>query len=285
MNASAQERIHRRGVAAALWGTGRRLRWRCDGALGVMAMLTATLVSLSITTPVSSANISNATRSSHPGTLTMSSSTTLALHVCHTEHGIAGIAPKHFSPTVKVRLSTTHPRNLAAYVDDQGIMMLVAPARWTCRALIGADGSSSVEISPAGQTSVNTSTLAPASTTQRISGFQTSACVVCGEAQACPLFENAAHDYRSTMRADCPTRAPSGESRRRISSTVVDFTDPPGVHGDGVPSGGRYPAVGAMTYVANDREPSWLETCVAPPALRSACSTSLVAFIAMYGRE
>ena len=61
---------------------------------------------------------------------------------------------------------------------------------------------------------------------------------------------------------------------------------PPGIKGDGDPSGGKYAAMGEMTYyddLASDG--SWTETCLLPPDDTSLCKAILGNFDARYAKR
>jgi hypothetical protein len=71
-----------------------------------------------------------------------------------------------------------------------------------------------------------------------------------------------------------------------VNANVVKFTDPPGVKGDGDPSGGQYAAMGVMTYYDNLRsDGSWFETCVLPPKEKSLCTSILGNFQSEYAKR
>lgn len=165
--------------------------------------------------------------------------------------------------------------------------MLVGPKGWTCTAQYGADGSGGVVVVPKG-TSVPESwdggwTLSASSTVEAIAGSETSACQGCALGQACPLFAPAADTYESYFGRPCPKSRPTAESTDQITSRVMAFQDPPGVEGDGNPSGGLYAANGVMTYYPSSQNGSWTETCVLPIAQRALCTVALNAFVASYG--
>ena len=83
-----------------------------------------------------------------------------------------------------------------------------------------------------------------------------------------------------------PSLRPASERLTTISPHVVHFTDPPGIKGDGDPSGGKYAAMGEMTYyddLASDG--SWTETCVLPPTDLSLCTAILDNFGSKYSKR
>jgi len=121
---------------------------------------------------------------------------------------------------------------------------------------------------------------------EEISASQTSACVGCRETQACPLFISAAKDYLQQYQQNCPSRRPTAEMVTTINPHVVEFTDPPGIHGDADPSGGSYAAMGVMTYyddLASDG--SWTETCLLPPTDKNVCMAILANFKSKFGKR
>lgn len=206
----------------------------------------------------------------------------LPLNVCTTSVGDSSETPVQLPTSVKVDVAKGDAAQLALYADDEGVIEVLAPTGWTCSALIGADGSSSVTVQPAGLPA----SAAPVITAEEIKASQTSACVSCRETQACPLFISAANDYLQQYQQTCPTRRPTSELVTTVNPHVVDFTDPPGVKGDATPSGGAYSAMGVMTYYDDlTSDGSWTETCVLPPKDKSLCTAILGNFESAYGKR
>lgn len=166
-------------------------------------------------------------------------------------------------------------------------MRLLAPRGWTCQALYGADGSGGVAVYPAGQALPPGWgagwKLSPSSTVRAVIGMETSACAGCTQAQACPLFAAAAKDYTNGFGRPCPQTRPEAETSTHLGAGVMAFEDPPGVAGDGVPSGGRNPAHGVMTYYSDNPSGSWLETCTLTAGEKDLCTATLDYFVASYG--
>jgi hypothetical protein len=206
----------------------------------------------------------------------------LPLNVCKTSVGDSSETPVNLPTSVKVDVPKSSASKLALYSDDEGVIEVLAPTGWTCSALIGADGSSSVTVQPAGLPP----TPSPVTTAEEVRAAQTSACVGCRESLACPLFIDAANDYLQQFQQRCPSRRPTSERLTTISPHVVHFTDPSGIKGDGDPSGGKYSAIGVMTYyddLASDG--SWTETCVLPPSDTSMCTAIIQNFDSRYGKR
>jgi hypothetical protein len=212
----------------------------------------------------------------------------LPLVICPTTLGVTPSPPPVHHPTsLSITLPSRLAERLSVYADDQGTMSLVGPRGWACRALYGADGSGGVAVYPSG-TSIPSGwgagwRLPGASEVQAIIGLETSACTGCQLLQACPLFASAAEAFQSSFGGACPKTRPGPESVDVLATGQVAFRDPPGVAGDGVPSGGQNPADGVMTYYSGDVNGSWLETCTLPAAEKDICTVSLDHFTTAYG--
>jgi len=172
------------------------------------------------------------------------------------------------------------PQSLAAglslYADTQGVMELLGPKGWSCAAFYGADGSGGVTVYPRG---------AGPSSPAAITGSETSACFGCTLAQACQLFPSAAKALRSALGEACPVRPPTAQKAVSIAAGIEGFEDPPGVKGDGQPSGGPYPANGVMTYHPSAPDGSWQETCTLPASETDVCTAVLNTFVSWYGQR
>jgi hypothetical protein len=210
-----------------------------------------------------------------PGALTTAS---LPVVICPTTFGVTPSPRPLAQPTsVPMAVPSQLAGHLSIYVDDQGTMDLVGPRGWVCSALYGADGSGGVAVYPSGESIPSDWgagwRLPESSGVQAIIGSETSACMGCQVGQACPLFSSAAQDFQSYFGRACP------------KTGLVAFNDPPGVAGDGIPSGGQNPANGAMTYYSADQNGSWLETSTLPAAEKDLCTVSPDHFTAAYGSK
>ncbi len=204
--------------------------------------------------------------------------------VCPTTFGMTPApAPVSQPASVTVGIAPSLAATVALYVDNQGSMRLLGPRAWRCAAQFGADGSGGVQVYPPNQAPPSGPSSFP-SLRQAVLGLQTSACLGCTLGQACPLFAAAAAAYHRDFMARCPLTRPARESVRAIGATVVGFTDPPGVRGDGIPSGGRYTAYGVLTYNPGAAQGSWLATCALPASERAVCAAGLALFARRYGR-
>jgi hypothetical protein len=174
---------------------------------------------------------------------------------------------------------------LAVYTDAEARMELVAPRGWNCTAIDAADGSGGVAVYPHGEKLPSTWSagwaLSRTSAASAVIGLQTSACYSCTLSQACRVFPAAAA-IRGFL--PCPAR-PAAEKVTTIGAGIAGFVDPPGTAGDGVPSGGRYPAHGVVTYHPRSADGSWRETCTLPAAQSAECTAILAAFTSWYGQR
>jgi hypothetical protein len=184
--------------------------------------------------------------------------------------------------SARVDLPPSVATKVAVYSDTSDIMMLLAPKGWSCSASYGADGSGGVTVMPPGET-LPAAGLKPHSSDQAITGSETGGSPVQAAAQACSFFPAAATATETYLEKGCSPR-PSSEIVDPISTSVVDFEDPSGIKGTGVPSGGQNPANGAMAY-SPDVEPGfYIETCTLPNDAHDVCTAALNYFIARFGQ-
>lgn len=210
----------------------------------------------------------------------------LPLNVCKTSVGDASEVPVGLPSSIRVKIPSESSGTLAFYADNEGLIEILAPKGWNCAAAIGADGTSYVNVSPLGQSTPTSNALSAGATTEVITAAQTSACVGCRVSLACPLFQMSANDGAYEKALPCPFTRPTSETTTTVNAHVVEFTDPPGVHGDGAPSGGAYAAMGVMTYYGDrNSDGSWTETCLLPPSDTSLCRAIVGNFKSRYGNE
>jgi hypothetical protein len=194
----------------------------------------------------------------------------------------------HLPKTIEVAVPKSLARSVVFYADEFGVMHVLAPKGWHCVTTYGADGSGGLTITPPGQSAtVNGSFLS--SQAEAVTTHETSACVGCEADQVCPIFT-----YAIGL-GSCPDARPGDKTVNAYAFDVFDsegsgtgtaeFYDPPYVAGDGDPSGGPYPAIGAMTYYPDSHDGSWMETCTLPASDEALCTDSLGTFMAHYGTE
>lgn len=249
-------------ASAGRFAVGRRPRRVSASASLVAAMLWATAAPQTI----ASASDSISVPVTPPGLVSVQ----LTLHACPTSYGIPGATPATLPRRVHALVPRDMRTGLSEFSDGLGLLRLVAPATWTCRATVDADGSSSLTIAPA-KTTASVGTLGARSRVQEIAGFQDGGCVGCAITRACPLFATA---RALAQGLPCPAKI-RAERAASISGSEVEFSDPPGVHGDATPSGGAYPSYGVMVFRAGRNVSSQLATCVARPVDREMCAVIL----------
>jgi hypothetical protein len=210
---------------------------------------------------------------------TTASSSTVPLVVCRTSSGI-NLPAKHLPRTATVTVPGSLGSQLSAYTNNQGDVPVLAPRGWACQAEVGGDSSESITVFPRG---VPQPTQPWPRQAEAVTSEVVPACVGCYLTQACTFFPSA----NKTLRTDfgptikCPRR-PAREAVERLSATVVEFSDPPGVMGTSGPSGGAYPALGVVTYKAQTTQASygsWMETCTLPTSEHSLCTAAVNEFV------
>jgi hypothetical protein len=197
----------------------------------------------------------------------------LPLYSCNTTYGISSMKPVKLPKAVRALVPHNTVVKLAVFADGLGIIRLVGPAEWDCSATVGADGVSSLAIYPP-NTLARFGVLPSTSKVQEITGNQNGGCVGCGIMQACPLFSNA---RELAAGLPCPAKARL-EKMTWISGHTAEFVDPPGVHGDGNPSGGAYISYGVLEFDASRDRTSWLTTCDLQSKYQGVCAADLINF-------
>lgn len=187
-----------------------------------------------------------------------------------------GLPDETMSPVQTTMTATVTPA-VAAQVTfyGNGTLTLLGPKGWHCEAAVGADGSSSMAITPPNQP---TSSGSPSPDRQAVTAYTGGGCVGCIATMACGLFPEAWKLFEQPGLA-CPTTSPPGELVTRPMPRSAVFEDPPGVAGSGDPSGGRYRALGLLVFdpgtgaAGTDRDfPSALKvTCTLPDTLTQVC--------------
>jgi len=144
-----------------------------------------------------------------------------------------------------------------------------------CAGAIGADGGSEIIVWPRGQRR-------PSQHSHRdgLTLFIEPACVGCKADDACPFFPA----YASQLRFPCTSGVPPGERVDQINSHLTRFEDPPGVAGDGFPSGGQHPAIGLVGIKGSLRTSVvFRTTCTLSANQHSVCAASLNDMRGRYG--
>lgn len=172
----------------------------------------------------------------------------LSTRRCPTFSGVE-LAQTPLNPTTVVPMSRVLGLTLTAYRDSAGTT-LVAPNGYRCKAGIGTDGSETIEAYPKSLPVSPSNGLPPnLHTGPGVSLQSTPACQGCIASTICSLLPNAkvVREYRNEGALQCRPK-PVREQVGRFGQNAVVFTDPPGVSGQGNPSGGSYPAYGVLAY-------------------------------------
>jgi len=157
-----------------------------------------------------------------------------------------------------------------------GTRTLLGPKGWHCEGAVGADGSTSMTITPPGQAAPTGS---PLPGYQAVTAYTGGGCVGCIATMACGLFPEAWKLF-DTPGSSCPTTSPARELITRPIPRSAIFEDPPGVAGTGDPSGGRYRALGLLVFDpgtggSGTDFPSALKiTCTLPDAMAQVATRS-----------
>jgi hypothetical protein len=189
---------------------------------------------------------------------------------CHTGFGITPgkiTVPKR----IGVRGSPHSTAGLVAYTNT--VSFLIGPANMRCSGAVGADGGNGVTVWPRGAREPRLHSHIDGLTLQVVP-----ACVGCMATMACPFFPA----FARKLMFPCPSGVPAHEVVTRPSTNVALFEDPPGVAGDGYPSGGPDPANGVDGIKGRNGE-TYTATCTLPARQHSTCTVALNDVISRYG--
>ena len=213
---------------------------------------------------------------------------------CPTTQGIQGTSPSTFPSSIAVTLPRATAKMLAYYSDStRSISPIMAPAGWSCSALEAVDGGITLSVFPSSEAADFASrSTSPgpfaASKDVAVIAYFTGACQGCVFDASCPLIPYVGS--QTGQDSPCPAAAPAGEVIKWLNGSptdsgagsvqdLVSFVDPPGVAGDGVPSGGTNPASGLLSYSTASGEPNAsLITCTLPSAQKEQCAAILSDF-------
>jgi hypothetical protein len=192
---------------------------------------------------------------------------------CPTSFGLPDETMGPVPPTMTATVTPAVAAKVTFY--GNGMRTLLGPKGWRCEAAVGADGSSSMVITPPDQA---VPTESPPPDWQAVTAYTGGGCVGCIATMACGLFPEAWSLFDQPGMS-CPAPTPSGELVTRPMPQAAIFEDPPGVAGTGEPSGGLYRALGLMVFDPGTGAagsghdfPSVLKiTCTLPDAMAQIC--------------
>jgi hypothetical protein len=179
---------------------------------------------------------------------------------CATTYGAYAPAPASLPPTtVEPFIPASAASGLAVYVSADGRFSQLAPRNWICSAGIGADGGWDLTIHPLSD---------PSATVETGGGVNGP-----GIDTAEPLFPAA---HRACLQQfagmDTTTACPSPPPQEVIdprSSSLVYFSDPPGITDGSGGISGAYTVLGAMSFAAPSSETR--VACAMPDSSRGVC--------------
>jgi len=233
-------------------------------------------------------------------TVPVATPTTLPVVVCP----LAGPPPPLGVPaplsTASATVTPAQANQLELYTDPLGVLLVLAPRGWTCGAEgDGALGYVQLIVVPPGTANPAKpgggglgSPIVPSSD-EAINAMETGGGPGAGYSQVCP-FSSAAVQGEDSQGSSCKTPPNAegidwiqGSSTSLTSTDIVGFEDPPGVAGNGSPSGGPYPANGVVIF---GHLPPTLyspakETCTLPSSEHALCTAILNDFIDRYGNS
>jgi hypothetical protein len=192
---------------------------------------------------------------------------TVPVHRCPTSYGVPGATFRHVT-SARVDLSPAHAKRLVAW-SGGGTPVVLAPPGFACTALVGADGGVHVRLAPQGA----------AKSGPAVDVEVEGACVGCIAQLACGVFRGAERESG----LPCTTPHPAAERVRRLIAHVRAFHDPPHVKGSGNPSGGPYPALGAVVYVPDRTDFAARVTCTLDRRTQDLCEDVIADFLGRVG--
>jgi hypothetical protein len=205
-------------------------------------------------------------------------STSVRVVRCPTTFGSRGEA-RATPSTVAVLHDPASTRGLVAYTNTD--IFLIAPVGMHCAGIVGADGTSALAVGPPALTRE----LDEPSRSYSGIGLTLSYdpdCAGCEAEDLCPFFPQSAR----TLGFPCTTGILRDEQTHRLTPRLTLFEDPPGVRGDGWPSGGPDAANGLDGFTAPNKTTQttvYRATCTLPASERWICTTTLNDVISRYG--
>ena len=264
--------------------------WIVVGVVVVLVTAGGIGLAISHTDTATPAATTNASPAQTGGNVAVS----LPVVECPTTQGIQGTSPSTFPSSIAVTLPRATAKTLAYYSDStRSISPIMAPAGWSCSALEAVDGGITLSVFPSSEAAdfASRSTSPQPFTASKdvaVIAYFTGACQGCVFDASCPLIPYVGS--QTGQDSPCPAAAPAGEVIKWLNGSptdsgagsvqdLVSFVDPPGVAGDGVPSGGTSPASGLLSYSTGSGEPNAsLITCTLPSAQKEQCAAILSDF-------
>lgn len=172
-------------------------------------------------------------------------------------------------PDVPLEETTTVPvsplglEGFVAFTNTTG-SVLIGPRNWKCSSTVAVDGGETIALTPDGSNPFEEG--AELGITYDVSA----GCQGCMASEICAVLPNAPVVLRyADMGVGCDRNKPLKEKLTPIGDLTVMFEDPPGVKGQGDPSGGSVSSIGMLTYseYLGTRQVS----CAVPDELAASC--------------
>jgi hypothetical protein len=155
--------------------------------------------------------------------------------------------------------------SFTSYTDAPHNIAVIGPAGWNCHAIDAEDGNVSIMVTPPGTDATAPSQPFFRDTREGIHAFIASDGTGSVPYLLCPVMPDLVSPTWTGV--PCPQK-PATETVIRDNPVAAEFYDPPGVVGDGAPSGGSYQAMGrVLENPAQGAEPQGAAavTCTLPP--------------------
>lgn len=199
---------------------------------------------------------------------------------CPTTFGIDKPGPpRPLSLLPEIPESTT---SLASYTDKLHFVVVAAPVGWNCHAIDAADGNASVLVTPPGTSPTTFSQPFIRDTREGVGAYIASRGTGSVPDLLCAVMPDVIDPHWSGR--PCPSR-PAAELVLRDNPVAAEFYDPPGIVGDGAPSGGSYRAMGRVIDLpapGSTSDGAASVTCTLPQPDAGVCDVIIVSF-APYG--
>ena len=200
---------------------------------------------------------------------------------CPTTYGMTN--PGSPGPVTRLPQPPDVNGSMASYTDALHNIAVIGPAGWNCHATDAEDGNVSIMVTPPGTDAAAPSQPFIRDTREGIDAFIASAGTGSVPYLLCPVMPDVVSPTWTGV--PCPQRPPA-ETVIRDNPVAAEFYDPPGVVGDGAPSGGSYQAVGRMLEnPAQGDEPQGAAavTCTLPAQPVGLLCDDVVVEFAPYG--
>lgn len=181
---------------------------------------------------------------------------------CRTSEGLE-LPDVPLDSTTVVPVPADSVGGLAAFANTTGSILL-GPADWKCDSLVAVNGDETIGLSPDGKDPFREGAEVG------ITYDASVACQGCIAAKICAVLPNSqvVRDY-AEIGVGCDRKKPLEETLTPIGEFSVLFDDPPGVRGQGVPSGGSVSSEGMLTY--SETRGSQQVSCAVPEELADLC--------------